>query len=176
MRALYIGLLFALIVGLLANFHEANISQHGHAQQLSFTYALVVRKNLEGTAPESDWGFIGSDPIGAFTIDKGGGEKTFTITTEQYGETYTITEMTKSSYIAYGRAEIEEHLDDVEFTKTHVVEIKLATPYVTHIAEFRNLAPPVGGYYKHVDRLAIVAPYLAIATIALAFVLIRKRF
>jgi len=150
---------------------------------------LLLKKVVMGKTPDSDWEFEGSNPIGAFTIDKAGGEKTFDLPATS-DVTITITKMAKSNFIVYGRG-YEVGGGAPAFTMTHVVTIQASRAGGTWYwsAEFSNsYSPllktsasrynPVGRLYTSVNKLLIITPYLvlAVATVViLSLTIINKK-
>ena len=60
------------------------------------TATITVTKTVVGAPPGTDWAFTGSSTIGSFTLDKAGATSApFTVTP---GQSYTITETTKTGY------------------------------------------------------------------------------
>jgi len=186
MRALLVAFLFASIVIVATNLKTTDI-QFMNVDQIQAqgeSYTIVVKKVVNGSTPDSDWEFEGSNPIGAFTIDKAGGDKTFYLTRVEKS-TITITEMTKSNFNAYGRGYAYGGFPT--FTMTHAVTVIASFCGTEHwYAEFSNnylpssqpLSHPVGGATTSANKFSILAPYLALAVLTgviLSLTVINKR-
>ncbi len=174
MRALLVAFLFASILIVTTNLENTDIQfmKVDQIQAQETSYTIVVKKVVNGSTPDSDWEFEGTNPIGAFTIEKAGGDKTFYLTPGEKS-TITITEMTKSDFNAYGRGYEEGYLP--AFIMTNAVTVIASVCGTEHwYAEFSNnyspssqpLSHPVGGATTSANKFSILAPYLVLAVLA----------
>ena len=163
MKGLFVAFMFATI---LASTALISSNQQVSAQQGGAT--LIIGKIVEGLPPNSDWEFdlsLNVQPYSTvITIDKAGGETTiiFAVTQVQVS----IVESTKSSYVVY-------LVDGALTTQTNVAFVgtgRLIDQDDTVTVAFinRNNQQPsskpnyVGGVITPVNKLAVVAVYLAL--------------
>jgi hypothetical protein len=177
MKALFLAFLFATI---LASATLILPQQEVSAQQAGAT--LVIKKVVEGSPPPSDWVYdlgLNVAPYSAIiTIDKTGGETTIVFAVTEVG--VTIVERTKTNYVVYvsytwlttltqtnvafiGTGELIDQRDTV--TVAFINQNTLQTPS----------AEPIGGFLEPANKLAVIAPSLALFAVMIAVAIFAAR-
>jgi hypothetical protein len=163
MKGLFLAFLFATILAstALVGSHQQVSAQQGGA-------TLVVRKIVEGLPPNSDWEFdlnLNVQPYSTvITLDKAGGGTTIIFPVTQVE--VSIVESTKPNYIVYVFDGADTTQTNVAFVGTWRLIDQDDTVTVAFINRNDQQASPkpnyVGGVITPVNKLAVVAVYLAL--------------
>ena len=174
MKLLFLAFLFATILAsatLILPHQQVSAQQPGPA--------LVIKKVVEGAPPPSNWEFDLNLDVAPYssviTIDKAGGETTivFAVT----GVRVSIAERTKSNYVVYvSDTGVTSQTNAISFGTGRLTnEVGTVTIVFINQNTFTSSAEPVGGFLEPVNKLAVIAPSLALFAVMMAIVIFAAR-